>query len=73
MKISFINIALILIFLALAGLITVLVFFYYQFLVLAAYLEDGTSEMEKLNDILDKLSESFIRIEKRAESIFEEK
>ena len=73
MKISFINIALILIFLALVGLITILVFFYYQFITFADYVEDGTSEIEKLNDILEKLTGSFSQLESKAKILFEEK
>ena len=73
MKISFINIALILIFLALVGLITILVFFYYQFITFADYIEDGPSEIEKLNDILEKLTESFSQLESKAKILFEEK
>ena len=73
MKISFINIALILIFLALVGLITILVFFYYHFITFADYIEDGTSEIEKLNDILEKLTESFSQLESKAKILFEEK
>jgi predicted PurR-regulated permease PerM len=73
MKISFINIALVLIFLALIGLITILVFFYYQFIILANYVEDGSNEIEKLNDYLEQFTEILSKFEKKAEDFFAEK
>ena len=41
--------------------------------VFADYIEDGTSEIEKLNDILEKLTGSFSQLESKAKILFEEK
>ena len=50
-----------------------LVFFYYQFIILANYVEDGSNEIEKLNDYLEQFTEILSKFEKKAEDFFAEK
>jgi cell division protein FtsL len=62
---GFINIFLALIFLAILGLIVILVFFYYQFMQFSLYVETGLDEINDLNKNVDDFLKKIEDIQKK--------